>query len=199
MELASNYAVSIAPPSFQLGVEEAKRDNKLREQIPEPKAAQQSAAQSKAADERGGAASTGSTMAAQAQGMVESSRREIAQIGQERRQNRSQGRGADQAPESADKGEQTARPAAAQSNAAAQVRSSTAYAAAAAGAPSSAAAYSAAASSPAASGTERTERTERVRPQYAKSPAQAKSIVIAARYNGSFALDVRGRNLDIAV
>ena len=198
MELASNYAVSIAPPSFQLGVEEAKRDNKLREQIPEPKAAQQSAAQSKAADERGGAASTGSTMAAQAQGMVESSRREIAQIGQERRQNRSQGRGADQAPESADKGEQTARPAAAQSNAAAQVRSSTAYAAAAAGAPSSAAAYSAAAS-PAASGTERTERTERVRPQYAKSPAQAKSIVIAARYNGSFALDVRGRNLDIAV
>ena len=198
MELASNYAVSIAPPSFQLGVEEAKRDNKLREQIPEPKPAQQSAAQSKVADERGGAASAGSAMAAQAQGMAESSRREIAQIGQDRRQNRSQSRSADQALNSADKGELSARPAAVQTAAAAQVRASTASAEAA-GVPLSAASYSAAASSPAVSGAERTERTERVRPQYAKATAQAKGSVIAARYNGSFALDARGRNLDIAV
>lgn len=67
MEIASNYAVSGAPQSYQAATEEAKRDTRLREQILKPKQAERSAAQSKVADERGGTQSSAQTMAAQSQ------------------------------------------------------------------------------------------------------------------------------------
>lgn len=85
MEIASNYAVSVAPPSYQAATEEAKRDTRLHEQIPAPKQSEQSAAQSKAADERGGAQSTAQTMAAQSQGMRAANSRLNQIKGDERR------------------------------------------------------------------------------------------------------------------
>lgn len=86
MEIASNYAVSVAPPSYQVATEEAKRDTRLREQIPEPKQAERSAAQSRAADERGGTQSTAQTMAAQSQGLKQAEEKLSSLKDNERRQ-----------------------------------------------------------------------------------------------------------------
>lgn len=85
MEIASNYAVSVAPPSYQHATEEAKRDTRLREQIPEPKQTERSAAQSRVADERGGASSSTATMAAQTQGMQRAGKRSLDQVSAEKK------------------------------------------------------------------------------------------------------------------
>lgn len=53
MDVASNFAVSIAPPPFQKEVDEARRDTQNRVSIPKPQASEGSERQSQVADERG--------------------------------------------------------------------------------------------------------------------------------------------------
>lgn len=71
MEIASNNILSITPPSFQLGAEEAKRESANRVQIPQPKDSQGSQGQSHINDQRGNTQGQNSQLFAINQGFQE--------------------------------------------------------------------------------------------------------------------------------
>ncbi len=71
MEIASNNILSITPPSFQLGAEEAKRESSTRVQIPQPRDSQGSQAQSHINDQRGNTQGQNSQLFAINQGFQE--------------------------------------------------------------------------------------------------------------------------------
>lgn len=71
MEIASNYILSVTPPSYSQGAEEARKDNQARVQIPMPKESQGSQAQSKMANEYGNTQGANSLLNAQAQGIMQ--------------------------------------------------------------------------------------------------------------------------------
>ena len=71
MEIASNYILSVTPPSYSQGAEEARKDNQARVQIPMPKENPGSQAQSKMANEYGNTQGANSLLNAQAQGIMQ--------------------------------------------------------------------------------------------------------------------------------
>ncbi len=72
MEIASAFAAAIAPPPFQLGTEEARRDTLAREQIPAPNPGNASAASGKAANGQTGSTSgANSQLAAESDGITQ--------------------------------------------------------------------------------------------------------------------------------
>lgn len=71
MDVASNFAVSIAPPPFQKEVDEARRDTQNRVSIPKPQASEGSERQSQIADERGSTSGDNSLLSAQQKGIAD--------------------------------------------------------------------------------------------------------------------------------
>ena len=71
MEIASNFVLSVTPPSYQQGAEEARKDNLARVQIPSPKESQGSQAQGRMANEYGNTQGNNSLLSAQAQGILQ--------------------------------------------------------------------------------------------------------------------------------
>lgn len=71
MDVASSFAVSVAPPPFQKEVEEARRDTQNRVSIPKAQQSEGSAAQSHIADQRGNTQGENSLLNAQQMGIMD--------------------------------------------------------------------------------------------------------------------------------
>lgn len=71
MDVASSFAVSVAPPPFQKEVEEARRDTQNRVSIPKAQQSEGSAAQSQVADRRGSTQGENSLLNAQQMGIMD--------------------------------------------------------------------------------------------------------------------------------
>lgn len=199
MEIAGNYAVSVAPPAFQLATEEAKRDTKLREQIPEPKPAERAAAQSRSADERGGAMSASSTLAAQNAAQVESGRRSLTELSAQKRRDDEKGAGKGTAKLNAADAPAPRTPSVTPKDAASTAPRSSLTAASTPAAASTALAQFAALDRASAvpSGNAASSQA-----RYRKSSDEADNsagAVIARRYNQTTALQRRGTQLDLSV
>lgn len=69
MDIASNFAVAVAPPPFQKEVEEARRDSQQRTAIQEVKESAQSKSQSHIGDRRGSTEGENSLLTAQQRGI----------------------------------------------------------------------------------------------------------------------------------
>ncbi len=70
MEVAGNLVAAIIPPPYQLGAEEAKRDNQARQQIPEPKESEASQRNNQAADQKGSTTGANSQLRAQGEALT---------------------------------------------------------------------------------------------------------------------------------
>ncbi len=71
MDVASTFAVSVAPPPYQKEVDEARRDTQARSSIPQLNQSHSSTAQSTIGDRRGATDGTNSLLTAQQQGILD--------------------------------------------------------------------------------------------------------------------------------
>lgn len=108
MDVASSFAVSVAPPPFQKEVEEARRDTQNRVSIPKAQQSEGSAAQSQVADRRGNTDGENSLLNAQQMGIMDAQDElTILPDGRRKRKRKSreEGEGAESEKESQEKGD----------------------------------------------------------------------------------------------
>lgn len=93
MDVASNFAVSIAPPPYQKEVDEARRDTQARSAIPQLNQSHGSRSQTHIGDRRGNTEGENSLLNAQQQGIMDASDEIIVDEDGRRRRKRRRGQG----------------------------------------------------------------------------------------------------------